>query len=153
MAGASAAVAIASELSHRLNAADSATPKLKGHVNHSVCKWCYEKIPLEDFCKAGKEIGLQSVELLEVKDFPTLKKYDLTCAVVSGVPGGIWPLPPDAPAMVQLFVGVPDVAAAVAQAQELGGQVIVPPQVLPDGDEMAILVDPDGVPFGVMKQH
>jgi transcriptional regulator with XRE-family HTH domain len=40
-----------------------------------------------------------------------------------------------------------------AQAQELGGQVIVPPQVLPDGDEMAILVDPDGVPFGVMKQH
>ena len=70
-----------------------------------------------------------------------------------GVPGGIWPLPPDAPAMVQLFVGVPDVAAAVAQAQELGGQVIVPPQVLPDGDEMAILVDPDGVPFGVMKQH
>jgi len=89
LAGASAAVAVASDLSHRLNAADSATPKLKGHVNHSVCKWCYEKIPLEDFCKAGKEIGLQSVELLEVKDFPTLKKYDLTCAVVSGVPGGI----------------------------------------------------------------
>ena len=34
-------------------------------------------------------MGLQSVELLEVKDFPTLKKYGLTCAVVSGVPGGI----------------------------------------------------------------
>ena len=89
MAGASAAVAVASNLSHRLNAADSATPKLKGHINHSVCKWCYDKIPLEDFCKASKEIGLQSVELLEVKDFPTLKKYGLTCAVVSGVPGGI----------------------------------------------------------------
>ena len=87
--GASAAVAVASSLSHRLNAADAATPKLKGHINHSVCKWCYEKIPLEDFCKAGKDIGLQSVELLEVKDFPTLKKYGLTCAVVSGVPGGI----------------------------------------------------------------
>ena len=89
MAGASAAVAVVSNLSYRLGAADTATAKLKGHVNHSVCKWCYEKIPLDDFCKAGQEIGLQSVELLEVKDFPTLKKYGLTCAVVSGVPGGI----------------------------------------------------------------
>jgi hydroxypyruvate isomerase len=89
IAGASAAAAVASNLSHRLNAADSAAPKLKGRVNHSVCKWCYDKIPLEDFCRASKEIGLQSVELLEVKDFPTLKKYGLTCAVVSGVPGGI----------------------------------------------------------------
>jgi hydroxypyruvate isomerase len=34
-------------------------------------------------------MGLQSVELLEVKDFPTLKKHGLTCAVVSGVPGSI----------------------------------------------------------------
>ena len=89
IASASAVAAVASDLSHRLGAADATTAKLKGHVNHSVCKWCYEKIPLEDFCKAGKEIGLQSVELLEVKDFPTLKKYGLTCAVVSGVPGGI----------------------------------------------------------------
>jgi hydroxypyruvate isomerase len=34
-------------------------------------------------------MGLQSVELLTVKDFPTLKKHDLVCAMVSGVPGGI----------------------------------------------------------------
>src|ERR1043166_8023014 len=34
-------------------------------------------------------MGLQSVELLEVKDFATLKKHGLTCAMVSGVPGGI----------------------------------------------------------------
>ncbi len=87
--GGAAALAVASSLSHRLGAADQAAPKLKGHINHSVCKWCYGKIPLEEFCIAGKEIGLQSVELLEVKDFPTLKKHGLTCAVVSGVPGGI----------------------------------------------------------------
>lgn len=34
-------------------------------------------------------MGLSSVELLEVKDFPTLQKYGLQCAMVSGVPGGI----------------------------------------------------------------
>jgi hypothetical protein len=29
--------------------------------------------------------------------------------------------------------------------------VIVPPQTLPDGDEMAILTDPSGMSFGVMR--
>jgi hydroxypyruvate isomerase len=63
--------------------------KLKGRINHSVCQWCYKNIPLEDLCQAAKDMGLQSVELLDVKDFPTLKKFGLTCAVVSGVPGSI----------------------------------------------------------------
>ena len=88
--GGTAAVAAAVSLSQRLRAADKiAGPKLKGRINHSVCKWCYGKIPLDEFCQAAKPIGLQSVELLEAKDFPTLKKYDLACAMVSGVPGGI----------------------------------------------------------------
>jgi hydroxypyruvate isomerase len=38
--------------------------KVKGNINHSVCKWCYPKIALEDLCKAAKEIGLSSIELL-----------------------------------------------------------------------------------------
>ncbi len=63
--------------------------KLKGRINHSVCKWCYPNIALDDLCKAGKAIGLRSIELLEVKDFPTLKQSGLTCAMVTGVPGGI----------------------------------------------------------------
>lgn len=88
IAGTSAVAVAAAHLSHRIGAAD-ATTKLKGRINHSVCRWCYNKIPLEELCQAAKEMGLQSVELLEVKDFPTLKKYGLTCAVVSGVPGGI----------------------------------------------------------------
>ncbi len=90
IAGSAAVLTTAATLSHRLKAAENSVgTKLKGRINHSVCKWCYPNIPLEDLCKAGKEIGLRSVELLEAKDFPTLKKYDLTCAMVSGVPGGI----------------------------------------------------------------
>jgi len=88
--GGTVALAAAADLSNRLQAADEATgSKLKYRINHSVCKWCYGKIPLEEFCQAAKPIGLQSVELLEVKDFPTLRKHDLACAMVSGVPGGI----------------------------------------------------------------
>ncbi|MBM3839000.1 MAG: TIM barrel protein [Verrucomicrobia bacterium] len=70
-------------------AAEEVKSSPKGRVNHSVCRWCYSKIPLEDLCKASKEMGLVSVELVTVADFPTLQKYGLMCAMVSGVPGGI----------------------------------------------------------------
>jgi hydroxypyruvate isomerase len=91
MAGTTAMLTAATSLSHRLIAAETAAASggVKGRIHHSVCKWCYPKISLEDLCSAGKEMGLQSIELLTVNDFPTLKKHDLVCAMVSGVPGGI----------------------------------------------------------------
>src|SRR5437868_13539219 len=90
LAGSAAVVATAASLGTRLDAADAAAGAgLKGRINHSVCKWCYDKVSLEDLCVAGKEMGLQSIELLKVEDFPTLKKHNLICAMVSGVPGGI----------------------------------------------------------------
>jgi hydroxypyruvate isomerase len=65
------------------SATTAPTPTLKGSVNHSVCKWCYDKIPLEEFCPAAKRIGLHSVELLNPPDFATLKQHGLVCAMVS----------------------------------------------------------------------
>src|SRR5207249_3365205 len=90
MAAGAAAASVAAELSQRLRAADTAADnQLNGRINHSVCKWCYPKVKLEDLCVAGKRMGLQSIELLEVKDFTTLQTHGLICAMVSGVPGGI----------------------------------------------------------------
>ena len=66
-----------------------AATERKGRVNHSVCRWCYDKIPLDDLCKASKEMGIQSVELQGPKEWPTLKKYDLTCAMANGAGMGI----------------------------------------------------------------
>jgi hydroxypyruvate isomerase len=86
IAGSAAALSAFSCLESSLRAADKAT---KGRVNHSVCKWCYGKISLEELCEAGKPMGITSIELLETKDFPTLKKHGMSCAMVSGVPGGI----------------------------------------------------------------
>jgi hydroxypyruvate isomerase len=63
-------------------------PKPVGEsFRHSVCKWCYPKIELEDLAKAAKGLGLESIELLQPADFATLKKYDLTCAMVSNPSG------------------------------------------------------------------
>ena len=68
-----------------------------------------------------------------------------------GVKGGMWPSPPGGPSFVQLFVGVRDVEESVAKATALGASVVVPPTTLPDGDVMAVLADPCGVTFGVMR--
>ena len=88
--GAAFLSAVTASLAERLAAAEAAAgPQLQGRVRQSVCKWCYPKISLEDLCRDGKAMGLSSIELLEVKDFDTLKKHDLVCAMVSGVPGGI----------------------------------------------------------------
>ncbi len=84
-----AALAAASGLAHRLDAAPEAATGLKGRVRHSACRWCYGKIPLEEFVKASKEIGLAAIDLLTVEEIPVARQHGLTCAMVAGVPGGI----------------------------------------------------------------
>ena len=90
IAGTLALGALAPGLHQRLHAAEAALPQdMKGRVNHSVCKWCYNDVPLEDLCKAAKDIGLSSIELLGPDDWPTLKQYGLTCAMPQGAGLGI----------------------------------------------------------------
>lgn len=61
----------------------------KGKINHSVCRWCYGKISLEDLCKASKEMGISSVELIGPKEWDTAKQFGLTCAMANGAGMGI----------------------------------------------------------------
>ncbi len=63
--------------------------ELNGKINHSVCRWCYDKIPLEDLCKAVVAMGMKSIELQGPEDWPTLKKYGLHCAMPWGAGLGI----------------------------------------------------------------
>ena len=77
-------------LSHRIEAAEAAlAADLKGRVNHSVCRWCYSGIPLEELCQAAKNIGLTSIELTGPEEWPVLKKYGLTSAMPNGAGMGI----------------------------------------------------------------
>ncbi|MCX6228799.1 MAG: TIM barrel protein [Bacteroidia bacterium] len=78
-AGVAAAVAAGMPTSNAFAASGSL--KLKGNIHHSVSQWCYGNIPLDDFAKACAEMGLESVELLWEKDWATVKKYGLKCAV------------------------------------------------------------------------
>ena len=59
----------------------TAGAKLKGNIHHSVSQWCYGNIPLEEFAKNCADMGLESIELLNEKDWATVKKFGLKCAV------------------------------------------------------------------------
>ena len=74
----------------------------------------------------------------------------VTSSSERGIDGGIWPAPPGAPESVQLYIEVDDIDAALQRIGELGGSMIMPKQVLPDGDAMALALDPLGRAFGLM---
>ena len=50
---------------------------LKGNINHSVCQWTYNFLPLEELCKAVKKIGFSAIDLIPPKDWPMLQKYGI----------------------------------------------------------------------------
>ncbi|TDB58657.1 hydroxypyruvate isomerase family protein [Arundinibacter roseus] len=90
MAGLAVGMPVANSLKDRMDATEQALGSaLKGRINHSVCRWCYGKIPFEDLCKAAKEIGLTSIELCGPEEWPILKKYGLHCAMPWGAGKGI----------------------------------------------------------------
>lgn len=88
LATGAAAVAATQAITSQASAAHHGS-KLKGNINHSVCKWCYKGIELDPFCEAVKGMGLNAVDLIAIEDFPTLQKHGLSCSLVTGVPGGI----------------------------------------------------------------
>jgi hydroxypyruvate isomerase len=58
--------------------------ELKGNINHAVCRWCYDSIPMEEFCAGAKEIGIKAIDLVGPKDWATLKRFGLHSSMCNG---------------------------------------------------------------------
>lgn len=73
-----------------------ASAALKGRIKQSVCLWCYNgymkknKMDLDAFAAYCAGLGLKSIELVDPKDWPTLKKHGLICAMTpaNSIPKG-----------------------------------------------------------------
>jgi hydroxypyruvate isomerase len=87
-----AGAAVATSLPTRAHAQDTPAAvgsPLKGRINHSVCRWCYSKVSLDDLCKAAVAIGIKGIDLCGPNEWPTLKKYGLACPMANGAGMGI----------------------------------------------------------------
>ena len=58
--------------------------RFKGNVNHSVCWWTYNFIPLEELCLAVKKIGFAAIDLVGPKDWPMLQKHGIWSSMCNG---------------------------------------------------------------------
>jgi len=55
-----------------------------GRLKQSVARWCYQKIGLDDLARAGAEMGLSGVDLINHDEWPTVQKYGLVPAMTPG---------------------------------------------------------------------
>lgn len=86
IAATAAGVVALPQISKSMNALSA---EVSNKINHSVCQWCYGSIPLEEFAKAAKEIGLKSIELLGPDQWAVVQKYGLTCAMAYATDQGL----------------------------------------------------------------
>jgi hydroxypyruvate isomerase len=63
--------------------------KLKGNINHSVCWWTYNYMPLDELCKVVKNIGFGAIDLVGPKDWPTLKQHGIYSSMCNGAEIGL----------------------------------------------------------------
>ena len=51
--------------------------QLKGNINHSVSRWTFGYLSLDDLCKAVKDIGFSAIDLTGPKEWPTLQQHGI----------------------------------------------------------------------------
>jgi predicted enzyme related to lactoylglutathione lyase len=76
-------------------------------------------------------------------------QYGLVAAEPGSIGGGIGQSP-NGP-HVTWYVGVADVAAALAEAERLGGRTVMPPHDVPGGPRLAHFADPEGNVIGLVQ--
>ena len=61
-------------------------PARRNRIHQSVCRWCYQKTPLDQLCQWGVDLGLKGIDLLQVEEFDVPRRYGLICTM--GYAGG-----------------------------------------------------------------
>ena len=56
----------------------------KLRLKQSVCRWCYSKIPVEDFARECARLNVQSVDLADPKEWSVYKRYGLVPTMIGG---------------------------------------------------------------------
>jgi hydroxypyruvate isomerase len=53
----------------------------RNNIHQSVARWCYQKIALDDLCKASAQMGLQGIDLLQPEEYEIPRRYGLVCSM------------------------------------------------------------------------
>jgi predicted enzyme related to lactoylglutathione lyase len=84
-------------------------------------------------------------------NYGTVDREANTNADGIGIGGGIGAGPEDYDGHVTFYIEVPDVEAALAKAESLGGSRMMGPENVMEGIEIGLFNDPEGRTVGVVK--
>jgi hydroxypyruvate isomerase len=62
---------------------------LKGNINHSVCRWTYDFLPLEALCAVVNKIGFAAIDLVGPKEWNVLKTNGIYSSMCNGAEIGL----------------------------------------------------------------
>lgn len=62
---------------------------LKGNIRHSVCRWTFSQLSLDELCVAAKDIGISAIDLVGPSEWHILKKHGLDSSMCNGAEIGL----------------------------------------------------------------
>ena len=57
---------------------------LKGNIRHSVSRWTYGDLSIEELCLLVKSLGFNAIDLVGPEDWPVLKKHGVDSSMCNG---------------------------------------------------------------------
>lgn len=61
-----------------------ASAPLKGNIRHSVCRWTYGMLPLEDLCGVVTDLGFSAIDLVGPAEWDILKRHEIDSSMCNG---------------------------------------------------------------------
>jgi len=57
------------------------TGATKKRIKQAVCRWCYQKMPIDDLCTAAAQMGLFGIDLLNPDEYEVPRRHGLICTM------------------------------------------------------------------------
>lgn len=78
-------LAALSQIGSRTLADDApAQQALKGNIHHSVARWTFDFLSLEELCQLSTELGITAIDLVGPEEWPVLQRYGLDSSMCNG---------------------------------------------------------------------
>ena len=55
----------------------------KNNINHSVCRWTFPEMPLDELAAECSKMGISAIDLLSPSEWETVEKYGLKCSMAT----------------------------------------------------------------------
>mgnify|MGYP003146870845 FL=1 len=73
------------QLGSRTLADDTTSQRaLKGNIHHSVARWTFDFLSLEELCQLSTELGITAIDLVGPEEWPVLQRYGLDSSMCNG---------------------------------------------------------------------